>query len=272
MVAGSKYRRGNTYSRRNRRYGKSAQYKSKRTTGMSAVGVAQMAKGVPISGPTYAIGMPSRSRVIQMKYSDSKVWEFENQVGGFTNKQLQVYRGNSIYDPDFTGTGHQPLGHDQYSSFYHKYCVVGAYVTVRFVPCTDTYNEPIQAGTGSVAFSINISDGNGVGAQDEAFWENPHTITAVTSDPIQDANRTITLKKYVSNPRFLGRTRDEYVGEKDFQAEMGSNPTTGVHINLVGVANIATAGSQAVHKWRYTVYTDIVYNVLMLTPKNISQS
>lgn len=33
----------------------------------------------------------------------------------------QVYRGNSPYDPDYTGTGVQPVGFDEYSAFYTNY-------------------------------------------------------------------------------------------------------------------------------------------------------
>jgi hypothetical protein len=41
------------------------------------------------------------------------------------------FRLNSIFDPDMTGTGHQPRGHDQWATIYSKYCVVGAKVKVE---------------------------------------------------------------------------------------------------------------------------------------------
>lgn len=36
------------------------------------------------------------------------------------------FRGNSLYDPDFTGTGHQPLGFDQIMNLYSKFFVSGS--------------------------------------------------------------------------------------------------------------------------------------------------
>lgn len=40
------------------------------------------------------------------------------------NKE-HIMRLNSLYDPDYTYTGHQPLGYDQLSPLYTKYTVIG---------------------------------------------------------------------------------------------------------------------------------------------------
>lgn len=39
-----------------------------------------------------------------------------------------VFRINSLYDPEFSVGGHQPLGFDEWSVFYNKYLVLGAKV------------------------------------------------------------------------------------------------------------------------------------------------
>jgi len=38
---------------------------------------------------------------------------------------------NSVYDPNHTGTGHQPIGFDQMAAIFQKYYVVGARVNLR---------------------------------------------------------------------------------------------------------------------------------------------
>lgn len=43
---------------------------------------------------------------------------------------VQKFRANSIFDPDYSGIGHQPYGHDTLSTIYQHYCVDSAVITV----------------------------------------------------------------------------------------------------------------------------------------------
>lgn len=45
-----------------------------------------------------------------------------------------IFSANGIYDPDITGTGHQPLGFDEYMSLYNHYKVTGSKMTIKCVP------------------------------------------------------------------------------------------------------------------------------------------
>jgi len=57
-----------------------------------------------------------------------------------------VYRCGSIYDPNYTGTGHQPYSYDTYATLFNHYCVLGAKLTVRNSPNSSVVN-PIYIGT-----------------------------------------------------------------------------------------------------------------------------
>ena len=63
-----------------------------------------------------------------------------NSGGG--SKAYYQFRTNSLHDPDYTSTGHQPCRYDQLSQFYAKYCVVGAKITVRHVGGWGTNKTP----------------------------------------------------------------------------------------------------------------------------------
>ncbi len=55
---------------------------------------------------------------------------------------IHVFRANSIFDPDLTGTGHQPLLHDTYATLYDRYRVVSSKIKVRPVPVSATVVVP----------------------------------------------------------------------------------------------------------------------------------
>jgi len=44
------------------------------------------------------------------------------------------FRANSLYDPDFTSTGHQPYGFDETMTVYNNYSVTASYIRVKHIP------------------------------------------------------------------------------------------------------------------------------------------
>ena len=52
----------------------------------------------------------------------------------------QSMRGNGVYDPDLTGTGHQPRGFDQMAALYGYYAVKSSTCRVRFCPSSAGQN------------------------------------------------------------------------------------------------------------------------------------
>lgn len=62
---------------------------------------------------------------VKLRYREQLSW---TQLSGDLGDN--VYRGNSCFDPDLTGTGGQPLGFDQWSTFYGYYTVLGSKIEV----------------------------------------------------------------------------------------------------------------------------------------------
>jgi len=67
-------------------------------------------------------GPIARESVVWLKYVEAI--ESSNAALDF------VWRLNSIFDPNRTGTGHQPMGHDQYAVLYNRYRVTDVTVVV----------------------------------------------------------------------------------------------------------------------------------------------
>lgn len=61
-------------------------------------------------------GIFSTAQKVRLKYCS-----FFNGVN--TSGVPQIFRGNSLNDPDFSGVGHQPMGYDQLASVFNRYMV-----------------------------------------------------------------------------------------------------------------------------------------------------
>lgn len=61
-------------------------------------------------------------------------------IAGITS---YVFRCNDIYDPDYTGVGHQPLLRDEYANLYQKYRVLGS--TIKVAPVPDSTSAVVPA-------------------------------------------------------------------------------------------------------------------------------
>ena len=78
-------------------------------------------KGVP----TLA-GFPTK-KYVTLRYCD------ELSLTGGVVTSHHVFRANSLFDPDYTGVGHQPRGFDQWKLIYNRYNVRRARMTVTYV-------------------------------------------------------------------------------------------------------------------------------------------
>lgn len=50
---------------------------------------------------------------------------------GISSQALYTFKANSIFDPDHTGSGHQPMGADELSIFFEKYVVLSSRIVVH---------------------------------------------------------------------------------------------------------------------------------------------
>jgi hypothetical protein len=71
-------------------------------------------------------GFPDRL-LTKLRYSD-----ILNNASVTGSLVTYIFRWNSTFDPDLSGTGHQPLYRDTYASIYDQYAVTKATATIRF--------------------------------------------------------------------------------------------------------------------------------------------
>ena len=89
-----------------------------------------------VRNPVNYVGFPKEQRV-HMRYVTNL--DLNLASSGLASN---IFRCNSIYDPDATGTGHQPLGHDEWSLFYNHYVVTSSKINVKFSGY-DSQDKPV---------------------------------------------------------------------------------------------------------------------------------
>lgn len=72
------------------------------------------------------IGMPDRLKC-KLKYAQQLT------ITGTPTTSAQVFRLNSLYDPDVTGAGHQPQQFDQLLTLYTEWVVTGCQVNIKLL-------------------------------------------------------------------------------------------------------------------------------------------
>jgi len=133
----------------------------------------------------------------------------------------QIMNLNSLFDPDRTGTGHQPLGRDQYASFYSRYRVFRVFVKIL---------AGVDPGISGVPGKITLVADNSVVPYTDAptaaeqKYASVHGVAAT-------GDITMIMRNYYL-PSINGSTREQYTTDDRFQAAFGSNPTENICLHI----------------------------------------
>jgi len=111
------------------------------------------------------------------------------------------FRLNSIYDPDFTGTGHQPYMFDQITPFYNRYLVKSANVEIKF-------SDPQGDGCYVGVYLKNFTDTSTLANSTiSAAMEKP----TVFLKPLNNTgSQVVTYRKNIQMHELAGLTKQQY--------------------------------------------------------------
>lgn len=126
------------------------------------------------------LGLPKRILVTH------KYREFVTSTS--TTGIATVYRFscNGMFDPNITGTGHQPLYFDQLSAMYNHYTVIGSKATLKLIPTTST--------TAATKFAFIIND------------DTVSTPTTIDGLAEQSKGSSWVVPAASNNPRTMSKT------------------------------------------------------------------
>ncbi|AXH75925.1 MAG: putative capsid protein [Cressdnaviricota sp.] len=170
------------------------------------------------------------TKVVTLRYCQDVT--IDGTIGGPGTYQ---FRANSIFDPDYTGVGHQPLGRDQWAQYYDHYIVIGAKITATFH----------SRGSGSTATSyVGVALTDAVNQIDTdyqtAVERNNYHLTFLGQ---ADSGRPVVhMSKTYSPKRFFG-IKDIGDNQLRLGAKQEANPTEDIYFVLMSYAATPVLGT-----------------------------
>jgi hypothetical protein len=201
---------------------------------------------------TTDIGLPLE-RLVKMRYSS-----YVDFAGTSGVLETQVVSCGDIHDPDISGIGHQPLGYDQWTTFFGDYVVVRSRIEVTFMynqaqsantqPVVGIYRDNSSAAAAS-SWTTLLEQGRSVHAVLPPSMSTP--VTKLTLD--YDARRDFNLKDIKDNTDRIG-------------GSFGASPTEMMYYVIwVQGRDQSTTSASAI------VYT-VDYDVIVSKPKELAAS
>lgn len=131
-----------------------------------------------------------------------------------TSLGYQQYRGNSLYDPDLTGAGHQPRGFNQLAGLYTNYYVAASKISARVIVNTGNANAIL-----AIRAFPNLTN------PAETVIDQVMEARGCTYMFIQQQSPSRVLSRYATTAGVMGESRASVRNDKDeWGAAVGDNP------------------------------------------------
>ncbi len=151
-------------------------------------------------------------------------------TGSVNTAVVYSFRLGSLFDPDYTGTGHQPYMYDQLTSVYNKYIVEEVEWHVRFRQIAASPLTTLWCGL-SLITDTNVA----ASASGDTLNEIRERSTALTA-PLAAVNNSSNFKSWrgkVSLRKLFGLSAAQYYGDQeDFAALYNANPSRQCFLEL----------------------------------------
>jgi hypothetical protein len=184
-------------------------------------------------------GIPLK-RVVTLAYGGQ-----HSLAGGANSYAGNVYRMNSLYDPDATGAGHQPRGFDQLVTSagpYTKFTVTRCDVTAIF---KNGAADHAFVGLLAANYVLNPIDMDSVGE----VLEKSNTVWKHVM-PSSQTGQNVTVSASYDVAQFMGRPNILY--DEDCAGTSAANPSIQSYVMVFVVCHTAIAACDVDVQLKYT--------------------
>lgn len=175
--------------------------RKKRTTSAVVSFNDSFARGVGVSG----IPLTLRTK---LRYHETLA--FSSAAGAISSN---IFRMNSIFDPNETGVGHQPMYYDQLAALYGRYVVINSWIRVTFQPVTET------AATSDWNVGIIGNRDATISTSADTNMEQGHSVWGVVNGRLGGPNQKTLMLAYN-----VGKNLNLTYKDTDAGAIVGNNP------------------------------------------------
>lgn len=202
---GSRYKVGSRTRMVNRKKGKFGVYRSTKFTGIRTAARAFGRARIP----RYLNPFPN-TKLVRHKYVDTITIP---AAGGPGVLQYWQFRANSMYDPDFSGVGHQPMFRDEMAAQYTYYTVLRSNIQVVVPPEQTT----------KMNYLLYVDDDSSVTGSVNTLLEQHRFYAGVKADK---RNFPLTLKAWFDAAKWTKSTQKALMADNEQKVGVGSNPPT----------------------------------------------
>lgn len=208
------------------------------------LGSALHIDSLKIGGNTFPASMWTKHRYCQ------QVTLAADNLTGRTGSEV-AFRLNGLFDPDFTGVGHQPLGFDQMTPLYSLYRVYKVDINVRL---TGRY------GSGAQFLAINIRPNGAV--YNMSGLKNAQEIMEQPANTIMDGALNQSWEQTVYIADIEGCPRQQVLTDTNYAAGVTSFPNRVPYLSVVcGTYDEPASSSNGVYAMVSFVYHTLWTNV-----------
>jgi hypothetical protein len=237
--------------RRPGKTGKTTRHKNKRSSRRAPThsqprALAQLRTQTPLFPATTTKRLPYYESAINLNGTAGVITQY-------------AFTANGVYDPNVTGTGHQPLGFDTMMLYYEQYTVIRSRITIRFAgngaqpvnislclaPDTTSLSLPMVVENGLIV--TKLVDGRGNGGYGTG-------------------NRISSLNLACDVSRYFGRRGRALINDPNLSGTVAANPVEQVYF--------------IINTWGFSTFTDntsvsldviIEYDVVFWEPRKLAE-